>query len=113
MSAEDEVLAEVREAAADGRGRIITGNDAMSKLVGVYLHGFVSGVMTVAANMLTSAGICTDHADSEAEAMAEVLMRQIVHDPLAIEEIRQVVTEILLVAGSPADTLPPESGAAK
>lgn len=66
---------------------IIQGNDALNVLVDAWLCGFVTGASTVAA--------ATGAPETQADLIAQHLADRITNDPLALEEVRREVTEIL------------------
>jgi hypothetical protein len=64
---------------------LLQGNEALSKLVDIWLDGFTSGASSMAATL----GRDGDRAD----ALAQWLVAGIRSDPLAVEQVRREIFE--------------------
>lgn len=67
---------------------VIQGNDALNVLVDTWLAGFVSGSATVVMEGM-------GEPEARADIIAQHLADRITNDPLALEEVRREVVEIL------------------
>lgn len=88
--------------AASGQGvrpRVqLVGNDAESKLIDIYLSGFLSGAASGSKVLADTSGTTMDRATAEriCDELAHGLTDRISADPLILEAIRREITEILI-----------------
>lgn len=93
---------------------VVAGNDAMNKMIDIFLNGFVSGAASGVATILQSFAPSLPNIDEMADTVSDSLVAAIRTDPLAIEELRREIAEELLGtdSGPKSFTLPLPDGEA-